>query len=209
MKIEKFILGEFQSNCYMLTSNKEITIIDPGSYDVENIIIYMNMHKMKLKRILLTHGHFDHIMGLKIFLSYFKNVEIIIGKEEINFLENVKLNLSEFINKKLKFDMNRLNLIKVEENDKIDDFIVIDTPGHTIGSKSYYFKHENTMFVGDFIFENSIGRTDFPTGDFVQLRNSIKKILKFEDDLIIMSGHGRNTILGKERNRLEKILKIS
>ncbi|BDU50797.1 MBL fold metallo-hydrolase [Haliovirga abyssi] len=204
MKIEKFILGKFQSNCYMLTNGNEVTIIDPGSYEVENIIKYMNMNKMQLKRILLTHGHFDHIMGLKIFLNYFENVEIVIGEEEINFLENEKLNLSEMLNEKLKFDINKLNLIKVKENDEIDNFLVINTPGHTIGSKSYYFKSENIMFVGDFIFENAIGRTDFPTGNFMQLKDSIKKILIFKDELIIMSGHGRNTVLGKERKRLEK-----
>ena len=207
MKIEKLILGNYSSNCYIISDKEDITLIDPGSLEVEKIINYIVENNLNLKRVLLTHGHFDHIAGLKNILKYFKDIEIVIGIEEVNFLNNIELNLSYYLDKKIEFDLDKLNLLKVKENDIVDDFYVIDTPGHTIGSKTYYLKNMNVMFVGDFIFENTIGRTDFLTGDFFQMKKSIKKILTFKDNIIIMSGHGRNSTIGDERKNLEKILK--
>ena len=84
------------------------------------------------------------------------------------------------------------------------DFEVIKNPGHTFDSVSYYFKDDRVMFVGDFIFNGSIGRTDLPTGNLNDMLNSLKKISNYPDDIIVYPGHGLSTTLGKEKLNFKK-----
>ena len=91
----------------------------------------------------------------------------------------------------------------IEENNyNIDgfDFEVIDTPGHTSDSKCYYFKDDNIMFVGDFLFKNGIGRMDLPTGSVDEMKKSLDKIFKYPKDIVIYPGHGDKSTLGDEYN---------
>lgn len=93
----------------------------------------------------------------------------------------------------------------VENNYDIDefDFDVIDTPGHTSDSKTYYFKNDNVMFVGDFLFKNSIGRMDLPTGSVDDMKKSLDMIFNYPKDVVVYPGHGEKTTLGdEEKNRL-------
>ena len=89
----------------------------------------------------------------------------------------------------------------LKENQKIKNinYKIINTPGHTSDSVTYYFAKEKTMFTGDFIFKGSIGRYDMPTGSYIDIKNSLKKLNKFPDDIIIYPGHGDKTILGNEK----------
>lgn len=100
------------------------------------------------------------------------------------------------------FDKNKIydyyNLEEKEYNIGPFKFTVIYTPGHSSDSISYYFKEENILFCGDFIFYNSIGRCDLPTGDFSIMLKSIEKIKKYPKDMKIYPGHGRSTTLGYE-----------
>lgn len=84
------------------------------------------------------------------------------------------------------------------------DFEIIKSPGHTFDSVSYYFKDDKVMFVGDFIFNDSIGRTDLPTGNLNDMLNSLKKISNYPDDIIVYPGHGLSTTLGKEKLNFKK-----
>ena len=81
------------------------------------------------------------------------------------------------------------------------DYEIIKTPGHSSDSITFYFKKEKIMFVGDFIFENGIGRTDLESGSIIDMKNSLAKISKYDDDIILYPGHGNKTILGKEKIR--------
>ena len=94
-----------------------------------------------------------------------------------------------------------INKYNVKINDKFDgfDYEIIDTPGHTMDSKTFYFKKEKIMFTGDFIFESSIGRTDLG-GNYLLMIESLNKISKYDDDIILYPGHGNVTSLGKEKN---------
>jgi len=162
MKIDIVCVGELQANCYILTYNNDVIIIDPGAEE-EKIDKYI---KGNVRGILITHNHFDHIGAL----SYFKNISIY----DYHNLEEKEYQLDDF-----KFD-------------------VIYTKGHSSDSVTYYFKDENIMFVGDFIFKESIGRTDLPTGNMFEMEESLSKIRKYPSKTIIYPGHGESTTLLSE-----------
>lgn len=90
---------------------------------------------------------------------------------------------------------------KVKESTNVSgfDFEVIDTPGHTSDSKSFYFKDDNVMFTGDFLFKGTVGRMDLPTGSEIDMKKSLEKIESYADDIKIYPGHGDTTILGREK----------
>lgn len=119
--------------------------------------------------VLITHSHFDHIGALSSLVNDYH-----IGVYDYS-------NLKEGINSISNFE-----------------FEMIKTPGHKEDAVSYYFKEYNCMFVGDFIFRNSIGRTDLEGGNYVDMKNSIEKIMKYDRDIVIYPGHGDKTILGYE-----------
>ena len=123
-----------------------------------------------LLAILITHHHFDHVGALNELLDY-KNVPIYDYK-----LEEKKYNIKNF------------------------NFSIIKTPGHTDDSITYYFEENNVMFTGDFIFKGTIGRTDLPTGDQVEMYKSIDKIKKYNKNISLYPGHGDSTILEDEIN---------
>lgn len=193
--IKKFICGSFFSNCYLLVNDKKCIIIDPGL----NFNKYAEIIKKEydVVAILLTHGHIDHIDGLKYF-----DVPIYIYKDEVPFLEDADLALYSLFNVKKDFDVSRLNIVKINDNYLIDllDFKikVIHTPGHTVGSVCYLY--ENNLFSGDTLFNLSVGRVDFPTGDFKQLDSSLKKLFNLPADTIVYPGHGEATTIGFEKN---------
>lgn len=125
----------------------------------------------KVLGVLITHSHFDHVGALRNFLSK-KGVKIF---KKSNTLEQ-EYNIGDF------------------------SFECIYTPGHSADSITFYFKEINSMFVGDFVFKDSIGRCDLPTGNIVEMKNSIEKIKKYDDNIIIYNGHGESTTLGYEKN---------
>lgn len=165
MNIKTIVVGELQTNCYVLEKDDECIIIDPGA---EPIKIDQQINK-NLIGIIITHSHYDHVGAL----NYFK--------------EKYKIPVYDYSNLK-------------EEINTIGSFIldVITTPGHTSDSISIYFKNENIMFVGDFIFYHTIGRTDLPTGNYNEMKNSIEKIKKY-DNIKILPGHGNTTTLREEK----------
>lgn len=120
--------------------------------------------------VLITHYHFDHIGALKELLDY-KNVPIYDYKLE----ENKNYTINDF------------------------NFKIIKTPGHTNDSVTFYFEKENVMFTGDFIFKGTIGRTDLPTGNEIEMFKSIDKIKQYKDDIILYPGHGEKTTLNYEK----------
>ena len=187
----------FSANCYILQDGDYTAVIDPGEYYEEAKIALNNS---KHKYILLTHPHFDHILGLyklwqetgaKVVISSIDSVgllednEISLVKETGNFMPSVKAD------------------ILVNDNDKLpfgDDFLtVIATPGHTNGSVCY--KYKDALFTGDTLFCDTVGRTDLPSGDFYTLLKSLKKLKDINEDLRIYPGHENQTTLKREKER--------
>ena len=138
------------------------------------------------------------------------------GDEVDKIINNIKYSVIGILITHYHFDhIGALELLKEkyninENNYNIDGFSfeVIDTPGHTSDSKTYYFKDDNIMFVGDFIFKNGIGRMDLPTGNKEEMIKSLNKIFTYPLDTIIYPGHGEETTLKDERENIDYLLNL-
>jgi glyoxylase-like metal-dependent hydrolase (beta-lactamase superfamily II) len=192
-------VGELQTNCYILgdEKTKQCVIIDPGG-DFEIIEDHLEKLKLKVKYIILTHGHVDHI-GALAQLKKATGAEILIHSKDSAMLYDPNQNLSIFSGDKIiATKADKL----LEEGDIIQcggiKLEVLHTPGHTPGGISLVT--DKMIFTGDSLFCGSIGRTDFPGSSYQKLISSIKdKILTKEDDLIIYPGHGPSSTIGEER----------
>ncbi|ADD02293.1 MULTISPECIES: MBL fold metallo-hydrolase [Thermoanaerobacter] len=199
MKIQRYVVGLYKANCYIVSDEetRETIVIDPGEYSSE-IQDYIGINKLRVKYILLTHGHFDHIGGVEE-LRKVTQAEVAISKEDAPMLLDPSLNLSKMVYKKIQCSAADILLnggdILYFGKYTIE---VLHTPGHTKGGVC--FKIDNVCFTGDTVFKGSIGRYDFPGGDFDTLMDSIKnKLLVLEDDVVIYPGHGESSTIGKEK----------
>lgn len=197
MEIIKIPLGSFQTNCYIVHNNQSAAIIDPG-FSSDTVIKILEDNNLQPEKIILTHGHGDHIGAVRGLKNKY-NISVIAHKNEKEILNNSKLNLSEVMETgAIEIDADEY----VVDGDIIEisdmEFKVLYTPGHTIGGMCLYI--DKYLFSGDSIFQYSIGRTDFPTGDYDTLINSIKtKIYTLPDETIILSGHGETTSVEFEK----------
>ena len=174
----------FSSNCYLISSKGEYAVIDPSAAFDENLI------KGRLKYILLTHAHFDHILEI----DGWKNAtdaEVIISAEDARALPDPMVNCFKIYDATDRGYFGACRHISDGETLELGDSKIsyISLPGHTIGSGAYLC--DNSIFVGDTIFEGgSYGRSDLPTGNSVMLFDSIKRLMSLEDETIVYSGHG-------------------
>ncbi len=201
--MKKFIMGELRSNAFLFSNElNEAVLFDCGSKDLEEIYKYLEENKLTLTTLVLTHGHIDHIRGMNLLMEKFENLEVYIGEEEKIFLEKSEYNLSHMIYRELYSvkDLNRVKFIK--GGDVVFGFEVIDTPGHTIGGKSFYNKNLKALVTGDTMFAGgSIGRSDFPSGDITELMKSIRTLCeKLPEDTVVYTGHGEESTIGYEKS---------
>ena len=204
MNIKCFNLGYMMTNSFLTWSeDKTAYLFDCGGENLEQIFKYVEDNNLNMKYLILTHGHGDHIQGIKKFMNKFKDAKIYIGFEEKEFLSNPNLSLSENIfGEKFIYD-GEINTVK--EGDKIGEFEVIDTPGHTVGSKCFYCRNSNILISGDTMFKNSFGRYDLPTGDMYALFKSLKKLTTLPEESIVYSGHTEPTNIKNEKIFLKNI----
>jgi glyoxylase-like metal-dependent hydrolase (beta-lactamase superfamily II) len=196
MKIKRLPLESIAINCYLISTEKTAIVIDPGFYsaEVEN---FLNDNLSKERLILLTHCHFDHI-GDADHLREVTNTKIAIGILDNASLSDENKNLCNLFGVQLKPFSADITLSDGEVYSLGDiDIKVIHTPGHTLGGVCYLI--DGVLFSGDTLFNGSIGRTDFPDGDFSTLKNSVNKIYQLPDDTKVYSGHGDITTIGYEK----------
>ena len=200
MKVEKFDYNDIEelfANTYVVSDeNGDAIIIDP-SMDNDRIGDYIVKHSLTPKAILLTHGHFDHIRGVKRLVKRF-SIPLYLHYEEKDFLIDPYLNCSDF-EKEMVVDCEPIVVTEGEELHLLNDTIkVIHTPFHTQGSVCYYFINNNLLFTGDTLFKMSIGRSDLPTGDSRLIKSSLSKLKTLPKETKIYPGHGPNSTLGFE-----------
>lgn len=200
MRIETIHVGEMGTNCYLAWD--EITnrgfLVDPGE-QAEKIIRVCSRYQVKPEAVLLTHGHFDHIMAAKKIRQQYE-IPVYAGIHEEELLADSQMNLSGMWAVPYTMKADKL----VNDNEVLTiagmEITVLETPGHTSGGVCYYIKKENVLFAGDTLFCESYGRTDFPDGSMFALLRSLRgKLFVLPEETDVYPGHGQATSIGYEK----------
>ena len=196
--VSRFITGPIETNCYLASNDwKKCVIIDPAG-GMEEVLEKIKDQGLEIEAIILTHGHFDHIMGVPEILEVTKDVPVYIYPLEKEMLADSHLNLSAWMGSGFAFTGATNDLAEGKQRIGSFEFDVFYIPGHTQGQCALVI--DNYCFCGDTIIPGSIGRSDFPGGDGELLVESIKKkLMTLPDNTIICSGHGGRSTIGRER----------
>ena len=205
MQIFSICPKSFASNTYLLVSKKSALVIDP-SVSVNAIAEKLKAENVELKGILLTHGHFDHIISIDTLREPY-NIPVYIHKNDACMLTDGHLNGFYLVFQ--KDCVHNPADILFEDGYKIqldDEFVtVLHTPGHSKGSCCFIFENENcdtALITGDTLFSNSIGRCDLYGGNELEIANSIKKLSVFDKNATIYPGHNESSTLGAALNNV-------
>lgn len=200
IEIRSIVLGMVSTNCYLVMNRetKETILIDPADRQeqIEQQLLKMGGRPVA---VLLTHGHFDHMMAADACRQRYQ-IPVYVHEKEEEVLENARLNLSSLWTS--AYTMKADHLVKEGDLLELAGFRiqVYHTPGHTQGSVCYYLPEQEVLFSGDTIFAQSYGRTDFPTSSSGQMQMSIKRILaEFPDQTRIYPGHNEETAIAIEK----------
>lgn len=196
--------GVFAVNSYLVISNENNAVLIDAPWGAERLLAEVEKHGAKLNKILLTHGHCDHIESLAE-IAEKTGAEVFIHTFDAPKLTDPHLNLSEFFSAYLDKNAEPYSHgICVDDGDTIIEdellFTVVHTPGHTSGSVCYILN--DVIFSGDTLFRGSIGRTDMPDGDYKKLAESLRKLEEYNgdyDDYRLLSGHGEDSTLNREK----------
>ena len=198
MKIHTLQLGALGANCYVIeTGEGRCIAVDIGG-DSERFLSFLKSKNLTLAKILLTHGHFDHIGGVEA-VRKATGAEVFVHADDAKMLQSEADSLYTYI------QLGKFNpvseYIAVEEGFCITegDCIIrlISTPGHSAGSVCYVCG--NAMFTGDTLFCGSIGRTDFPGSSTADMKNSLEKLYRINEDCLLFPGHGESSTLDNEK----------
>lgn len=202
IQIKRFVCNMLEENTYIVSDEtSEAVIIDCGAYYEEErtaIVQYMKDHQLKPVHLLCTHGHFDHNFGNDTIWQEFGLKPEVAASDEA--LMDIKAHMSKMFG--IPYDRETAPLGTFLSN-TVDfgthQFKVLATPGHSGGSVTFYSEEEQTAFTGDTLFRMSIGRTDFPEGDWPAMQHSLTEVLaKLPAATKIYPGHGEPTTIGDE-----------
>lgn len=203
MKIDRLILGDFQTNCYVVRADEaavDCLVIDAG-LDAEELVEFIENHQLNPVAAILTHGHADHIVGTEALRRQYPQIRVYIHKLDAAMLADPRANLSVLVG--MTFRATPADVL-LEDNDAVDlagiRLKVLHTPGHTPGGICLYAEAEGLVFAGDTLFADGIGRTDFPGGDGDLLIASIRtRLFVLPEATAVYPGHGMRTTIGRER----------
>lgn len=200
VKIGRITLGMYGTNCYFVYNegSDEVVLIDPADSG-DKLVNKLSEQGFKVAAILLTHGHFDHIYGVKKAAKE-SGAKVYALLEEEKLLADVKLNCSMSVGRGETITPD----VFLRDNEEITlagiNIKVIHTPGHTAGSACFYIESAKILISGDTLFCESVGRSDLPTGSTATLIRSInEKLMVLDDDVKVFPGHGATTTIGDER----------
>jgi hydroxyacylglutathione hydrolase len=196
-------VGMLQCNCSIFgdEQSREAIVIDPGD-NIDGILAILAKHSLKVKAIIITHAHIDHIGGAAK-LKAVTGATVHMNQNDQVLYDRIDVQagwLGMKTPERTEIDM------AAREGDTLAlgdaSFHVLETPGHTQGSISIWIPAENKLIAGDTLFRDSIGRTDLPGGDSQQILRSIHgKLLILPEDATVIAGHGPTTTIGREKDR--------
>src|SRR6266436_1945248 len=194
-------VGLLQCNCSVIgdEATREAMVIDPGD-DIEDVAAIIRKHNLKVKQIVITHAHIDHVGGA-MKLRALTGAPILLNQNDYALLKMLDVQATWI-------GMATPGKVEVDQTLGQADVVkagslegqVLHTPGHTEGSICLYFPAEKKLIAGDTLFAGSIGRTDLPGGSFEKIIRSLHdKVLELPDDTVVIPGHGPLTTIGDER----------
>ena len=197
--IQNLILGQVGTNCLLITNSEtgEMLIVDPAdsASTISQAVTKLNGNPAA---VLLTHGHFDHILAVDDLRDLYE-IPVYAYEKEQDVLEDSLLNLSAAWDHAFTTKAD----VYVKDNEKLTlagfEITVFYTPGHTHGSCCYYLEEEKILVSGDTLFAGSVGRMDFPTSSAADMNASIKRLLKLPEDVEVWPGHEQSTTIGHEK----------
>lgn len=204
LQIQGFVFNFASENTYILyNENKNAWLFDPGNtneQETQAIENFITENELKIEKILLTHAHIDHILGLQWAFDTYK-VPVKMHQDDKEVLDMFQVSGMRF-----GMELNHINvdIEYVNEGDELDfegeKFKIYHVPGHSPGSVVYHNDNQKFMISGDVLFEGSIGRTDLYKGNHEQLINGIQtKLFILDDETQVFSGHGNPTTIGFEK----------
>ncbi|SDN41549.1 MBL fold metallo-hydrolase [Alkalicoccus daliensis] len=201
MNYERMPLGALQTNSFILWKDQKAIVIDPAG-EAEKLAARLEELQVEVEAILLTHAHFDHIGALEKVRKRW-NCPVYLHEEEKDWLGDEKLNGSGLFPGIEKVSCSPADYHWEKEGVKqigSFQFELLETPGHSPGSVTYYFSEEKTAFSGDVLFRGGVGRTDLPGGNHDVLLTSIhEKLLELPEETLILNGHGPETTIMAEK----------
>lgn len=195
MKTTAITSGLFATDSYLVEDGDEVYLIDAP--DGNERMCSLLEERGKLTAVLLTHGHFDHIMGLENVLSLFPRTPVYLEKNDLFLIEKNRSYLSVFGLPRSMYNIPE-DIVYADYPEKTGPFRIIRTPGHTPGSVSLYAEAESVLFSGDTLFEGGEGRTDLG-GNYLELKESLENLFSLPPATIVYPGHGESTKIGNER----------
>ncbi|RMG39875.1 MAG: MBL fold metallo-hydrolase [Methanobacteriota archaeon] len=198
---EHHVLSPLSTNCFVFARSDEAVILDPGGPEAVSVAKQLKAKGFRIAHILITHGHFDHIGWAGDVKKVFPNAKTYVNIEE-------KEALPEFNTWPQKFGILSKQIadpdIWFEPDETLDiagiQIKAIHTPGHTPGSTVYFIEDSRLAFTGDVLFNYSIGRTDFPFSDHMEMEKSLEKLIKIlPEDVWFWPGHGPGSSIGFEK----------
>ncbi len=205
IRIETFVVNMIRENCYVVSDESgEAVIIDCGAYydkDKRRIREYIAANRLSPKRLICTHGHFDHVMGSRFICDEY-GLKPELPPEDIGLYNSCERQLAVFAG--LDENLRMPEACAISRSEKIrfgtHALSVIPVPGHTPGGTAFYCAEEDAVFSGDSLFYGSIGRTDFPYGDERLLTEKLKEnLLTLPESVRVFPGHDRPTSIGFEK----------
>ena len=194
-------VGPLQCNCSVIgdETTREAMVIDPGD-DIDDVLALIEKHNLKVKQIVVTHAHIDHVGGA-MKLRAATGAPILLNQNDSALLKMLDVQAAWI-------GMKNPGQVEIDHSIGQSDTLragsltadVIHTPGHTEGSICLYFPAESKLIAGDTLFAGSIGRTDLPGGSMDKIIQSLhEKVMALPDDTLVVPGHGPLTTIGEER----------
>lgn len=196
MEYIRLIVAGSTNSYIVFNENKDAIIIDPGA-EANRIINTIEKEGLNVEAILLTHAHGDHIGALDEVREHFK-VEVYLHSDELIIYENDAYNFAPYMGGKSPSKAPDHFFLDGDILEfKTGTFEILHTPGHTPGSSCFIIN--KLIFTGDTLFQGSIGRTDFPMGDWDIMVKSLKRFFSLDEELVVLSGHGEATTISIEK----------